>query len=418
MTLHHRTLPNGLQVIVEEMDHVESVSYEIAIPGGLVSDDSDSIGGAIIFAEMLSKGAGQYDSRGLAEEFDQHGIRHGEASGLNRFTLAGSAVGAKYQRALELTSLMILAPSLPDADIAPIKSILLQDLEALRDNPARRAMVELTKRFYPAPFNRSSLGDREGISRIGKASLDTIHETNVKPGGSVVSVAGNVRADEVFGLVEELFGEWKGDAPPSPVFSSAPEDQYYHIDDSSAQVQIVMANRSVPFGAPFYYEGKLVASLLGSSMFGRLFMEVREKRGLCYSVYARHGSTNEYGTMTAYVGTTPERAQESLDVMLGEFNRLSGSIEEFELERAKTNLKASLIMGEESPGSRASSNASDWWLLRRIRPLSEIQSAIDSVTVESIEGFLKEYPFRPSSILTLGSCALKVDPSVVSVEGR
>ena len=114
MTLYHRTLPNGLQVLVEEMDHVESVSYEISIPGGLISDDIDSIGGAIVFAEMLSKGAGEYDSRGLAEEFDQHGIRHGEGSGLNRFTLAGSAVGAKYQRALELTSLMILAPTLPE----------------------------------------------------------------------------------------------------------------------------------------------------------------------------------------------------------------------------------------------------------------------------------------------------------------
>jgi predicted Zn-dependent peptidase len=418
VTLYHRTLPNGLQVIVEEMNHVESVSYEVSIPGGLISDGSDSIGGAIVFAEMLSKGAGEYDSRGLAEEFDQHGIRHGEGSGLNRFTLAGSAVGAKYQRALELTSLMILAPTLPEPDIAPIKSILLQDLEALRDNPARRAMVELTKRFYPAPFNRSSLGDKEGIARIEKATLGRILKTNFRPRGSVVSVAGNVRADDVFCLLEELFSGWEGDAPASPAFSVTPKDQYYHIEDASAQVQIVMANRSVPFGAPLYYEGKLVASLLGSSMFGRLFMEVREKRGLCYSVYARHGSTNEYGTITAYVGTTPERAQESLDVMLGEFNRLSGSIEEFELERAKTNLKASLIMGEESPASRASSNASDWWLLRRIRPLAEIQAAIDSVTLKSIEDFLMEYPFRPSSILTLGSCELKIDPSVVSVEER
>lgn len=418
MTLYHKTLSNGLKVVVEEMPHVESVSYEISIPGGLISDDADSVGGAIVFAEILSKGAGQYDSRCLAEEFDQHGIRHGEGSGLNRFTLAGSAVGSKYQRALELTSLMIQSPSIPDGDIGPIKSILLQDLEALRDNPARRAMVELTKRFYPAPFNRSSLGDKQGIAHIDKATLDRIHEMHFKPEGSIVSVAGNVRADEVFGLLEELFSEWKGHAPSSPVFSATPKDQYYHIDDSSAQVQIVMANRSVPFGAPLYYEGKLVASILGSSMFGRLFMEVREKRGLCYSVYARHGSTNEYGTMTAYVGTTPERAQESLDVMLGEFNRLSGTIEEFELERAKTNLKASLIMGEESPASRASSNASDWWLLRRIRPLAEIQAAIDSVTLDSIEEFLKEYPFRSSSILTLGSCELKIDPSVISVEEK
>jgi predicted Zn-dependent peptidase len=122
--------------------------------------------------------------------------------------------------------------------------------------------------------------------------------------------------------------------------------------------------------------------------------------------------------MTAYVGTTAERAQESLDVMLDEFRRLSGSIEEYELERAKTNLKASLIMGEESPSSRASSNASDWWLLSRVRALQEIHDAIDAVSLSSIEEFLQRYPFWPCSILTLGSKKLRVDSSIIAGEEK
>ena len=149
-------------------------------------------------------------------------------------------------------------------------------------------------------------------------------------------------------------------------------------------------------------------SLLGASMFGRLFVELREKRGLCYSVYARHGSTMSYGTVTAYVGTTPERAQESLDVLVGEMEKLHGSVTIDELERAKTNLKAALVMGEESPGSRAASNATDWWFLKRIRPLSEINGEIDKVTIESVNDFLRVYPFRPASLLTLGKNELKV----------
>jgi predicted Zn-dependent peptidase len=120
-----------------------------------------------------------------------------------------------------------------------------------------------------------------------------------------------------------------------------------------------------------------------------------------------------YGTISAYVGTTPERAQESVDVLLGELQRLQGTITSDELERSRTNLKASLIMGEESPGSRAGSNANDWWLLGRVRGLAEIQAGIDAVTLDSIDEFLRRYPFRPCSVLTLGSAALNVDLAVV-----
>jgi predicted Zn-dependent peptidase len=167
-----------------------------------------------------------------------------------------------------------------------------------------------------------------------------------------------------------------------------------------------MAAPSVKFGEPAYYAGKVAVSLLGASMFGRLFVEVREKRGLCYSVYARHGATNSYGTVTAYVGTTPERAQESLDVLLREFEGLRGTVTPEELSRAKTNLKATLVMGEESPSSRASSNAGDWWLMKRIRSLEEVSREIDLVSLEGIDSFLERYPFRPCSLLTLGPRAL------------
>jgi predicted Zn-dependent peptidase len=196
-----------------------------------------------------------------------------------------------------------------------------------------------------------------------------------------------------------------------------PRNDYFHIDSDSSQMQIVFASPSVRFNQEGYYDGKLAVSVLGASMFGRLFVEVREKRGLCYSVYARHGSTIDYGTITAYVGTTPERAQESLDVLLKELHGLKGTVTEDELERARTNLKASLIMGEESPGARAGSNAQDWWLIKRIRPLSEINAAIDKVTVSSVDEFLSTYPFKPCSILTLGKHALSV-PTGLTGEGR
>jgi predicted Zn-dependent peptidase len=218
-------------------------------------------------------------------------------------------------------------------------------------------------------------------------------------------------------MVEKLFGDWHGEEVTIPQFGTMPSKDYFHIDSDSSQMQIVFACPSVRFNQEGYYAGKLAVSVLGASMFGRLFVEVREKRGLCYSVYARHGSTTDYGTVTAYVGTTPERAQESLDVLLKELNGLKGTVAEEELERARTNLKASLIMGEESPGARAGSNAQDWWLIKRVRPLSEINAEIDRVTVASVDEFLAANPFKPCSILTLGKHPLRV-PTGLTGEGK
>lgn len=413
MTIFHQTLANGLTVIVEEMSHVESASYDLLIPGGFVCDQPDRRGASLILSELLGKGAGEFDSKGLSEAFDGSGIRHGEGTGMDRFTLSGSLVAPKLERALELVSQMVLRPSLPEADIQPIQSLLLQDLEALADNPARRAMVELTQRFYPAPYNRSSLGDRDGIRSVDRAMMVEMHGRFFRPEGAILSIAGKVSADRVLACVSELFEGWTGKGQALPEFGTRPSTDYYHIDDQSAQMQIVMAAPSVKFSEPLYYEAKIAASVLGASMFGRLFVEVREKRGLCYSVYARHGATNLYGTLSAYVGTTPERAQESLDVLLGECSKLRGSVTQEELNRSRTNLKANLVMGEESPGARAASNATDWWLLGRVRPLSEIHQAIDAVSLERIDQFLERFSFSPCSVLTLGRSPLNIDPRIV-----
>jgi predicted Zn-dependent peptidase len=103
-------------------------------------------------------------------------------------------------------------------------------------------------------------------------------------------------------------------------------------------------------------------------------------------------------------------------VLLKELNGLKGTVTQDELERARTNLKAALIMGEESPGARAGSNAQDWWLLKRVRPLSEINAEIDKVTVQTIDAFLSTYPFRPCSLLTLGKNKLTIPQELLGEE--
>ncbi|MEY4667858.1 MAG: hypothetical protein RL518_557 [Pseudomonadota bacterium] len=401
-------LANGLSIIIEEMPHVESASYDLLIPGGLVCDPKERIGAGLVLGDLIGRGAGHLSSRELSEAFDDLGIRHGEGVGSDRYAFSGSLVSDSLPRALELVSYMVREPLLQEDEIPNIQSVLLQDLDSLNDNPARRSMVELSKRYYPAPYNRSSLGDADGIRATTRSTVQQLWRNLFSPRRAILSIAGNVQTSEVLKTVERLFGGWSGEEVHVPPFGTMPKNDYFHIDSDSSQMQIVLAAPSVRFNEEGYYAGKLAVSILGASMFGRLFVEVREKRGLCYSVYARHGSTTDYGTVTAYVGTTPERAQESLDVLLTELHGLKGTVTKDELERARTNLKAALIMGEESPGARAGSNAQDWWLIKRVRPLSEINAEIDKVTVASVDEFLSSHPFKPCSILTLGKHALSV----------
>ena len=143
-------------------------------------------------------------------------------------------------------------------------------------------------------------------------------------------------------------------------------------------------------------------------MSSRLFTEVREKRGLCYSVWASYQTFKDRASILCYAGTTNERAQETFDVTLNELKRLRQGIEPEEVERVQAGLKSSLIMQQESTNARAGALASDWYFLGRVRSMDEIQAAIDGLTPQGIVAHLERCPPRDFTIVTLGPTALKL----------
>lgn len=405
-TVH--TLSNGLVLLIEEIPHAESAAYELLVPGGLITDEEGHVGSSLMLIEMMSRGAGTYDSRALSDAFDSLGAGHSESAGHDRFGFRGALLADKLEGALELVSLIVCKPHLPPAELESIRSLLLQDLSSLVDNPARRVMLELGRCYYPGVWGRPSLGTEEGIKATSIEYVRSDFERRIHPGGAVLSIAGNVRSAEVIKIVERLFGAWKGKAIQVPALGKMPEHKAHHIDFESAQVQIALAYPSARFGDAHFYAAKVASGVLSGGMFGRLFIEVREKRGLCYSVYARHAANQHYGTVMAYAGTTPERAQETHDVMVGELRNLRGTIKQEELDRAKANLKAGLIIGEESTGARASSNASDWWLGKRIRPLNEILDAVSAINISAVDAYLDAFPVKSFMSVTLGPKAISL----------
>lgn len=394
---------NGLTLIVENIPHLESVAYELLIPGGIIFDSPERIGSSLLLAELSARGAGSRDSRELMNAFEESGIRHGESASTNRFSYRGALIADQLPKALELVADMVLRPRFPAADLESVKSIYLQEFLALKDSPSRRCLMSLGSSYYPEPYNRSSMGDEQGIVAT---TLDEIQNYWAKAfcaDGSILSLAGNLDEREVVSLVKRYFSGWGGKVLDRPGFSDLPHPPRQHIHEDSAQMQIGLAYPSAPFDSRHYYAAKVATGVLSGGMFGRLFIEVREKKGLCYSVFARHSAALEYGTITAYAGTTPERANETLEVMARELLNLKGTITQEELDRARANILASIIIGEESPGSRAISNAVDYWLLGRLRPIDEIHQEINKVSLADIDNYLEAFPSRNFALTTLGS---------------
>ncbi len=175
-----------------------------------------------------------------------------------------------------------------------------------------------------------------------------------------------------------------------------------HLSKETTQTQIALAYPSVPIGHPEYYAALGAVNVLSGGMSARLFTEVREKRGLCYSVWASYQTFKDRASILAYAGTTNERAQETLDVMVAELQRLENGIQDEEVERVQAGLKSSLIMQEESTSARAGTLASDWHFLGRVRSFDEIQGAVNGLTPANIVSHIREHRARDFTTVTLG----------------
>jgi predicted Zn-dependent peptidase len=157
---------------------------------------------------------------------------------------------------------------------------------------------------------------------------------------------------------------------------------------------------------------RLAVEALSGGLSGRLFTEIREKRGLCYSVWAGYTATKELGGVLAYAGSSNERAQATLDCLIGEIHRLAEGITAAELDRAKTGLKAATIMQGESTSARAGAIAHDYFMRGRVRTLDEIKSQIDRVSVERVNEYLKRNLPGPFTVVTVGAKELKIDDEI------
>jgi predicted Zn-dependent peptidase len=401
------TLPNGFVAILEEMPDVQSAAFSLLIPAGCIYEIEGVNGTASALGDLVTRGAGSRDSRTLATDLDNLGVQRSEQVGWNFLSLSGALLAENLLAALEIYADIAQRPHLPEDEFEPVMAGLEQGLLALEDEPQRKLSTELRRRTYHSPWNRPTEGDLADLPNI---SMDVIREhaaRGFRPNGAILGIAGRFDPDELRRHIEELFGDWPSVTIPD-LIPGPRGRQIDHVMHPSTQMQIGLTYPAPPYGDPDYYAAWAAASVLGGGPSARLFTEVREKRGLCYSVQASLNSLKTEGRTMIYAGTTTERAQETLDVILKELWRLNDGMGEDELQRCLARAKSSLIMQQESTSARAASLARDWFHLGRVTTLEEVRHELESLTVHGVLAVAMKYAPADLTVLTLGAQPLEI----------
>jgi predicted Zn-dependent peptidase len=417
-TVRHHEFPNGLVLVAETMPSVQSAAFSLLLPAGSAYEPEELGGSASMLAEWITRGAGDRDSRELLTALDNLGVSHGEGAQTLHTQVSAATLGRNLIPSLEIYADVLRRPLLDDEEIEPIRALALQNLQWLEDDPGTKVIYELRRRHFPDPWGRPSPGTPEGVKKATPDDLRAFHQSTYRPNGAILAVAGAIDFDRLKEAVGRLFGDWEpGPEPTINVRHVGPSRG--HIPKKEAQqTQVALAYPTVTVDSPDYYQARAMIGILGGYSSSRLFTEVREKRGLCYSVYASYEGQKDRAAVICYAGTSPERAQESLDVTLAEIARLGrDGVDAEELDTMRAGLKSSLIMQQESSMSRAGSLASDWFYLGRVRSIDEIAGALDSLTPASVGDFARSNTTDGMTVLTLGPSPLDLPAWTIEIAG-
>jgi len=394
-------LKNGMVLLGEPMEAVESVAFGFMLPAGAVRLPDGCCGAGNVIADWIFRGAGDKDSRQLSDAIDGLGLVRGRSVGSSYIAIGAALEAGNLAEALDLYADVILKPSLKDDQFELARQLAIDEVLSLDDDPRHKVMLKLREQFYPSPLGRNTVGDIAELKALTAQISGRIIKEKFNLSQTIFSVAGKYDFDAVCKHIERLFESEAQEAGESAKLGLR-RGKYTHINNDGAQVHIALMTETVKPTDDDYYNARIAISVLSGGMSARLFTEVREKRGLCYAIGARYHGLKEAAGIMCYAGTTPDKAQETLDCVIDEFNRLGEGITEDEIARAKVGLKSSLILQSESSSSRAGAIGSDYYILGRVRSLDEIKDKIEATSVDSVLSFLRGNPFREFTVVTIG----------------
>jgi predicted Zn-dependent peptidase len=377
-------LDSGLRVVTEHLPGLRSAAVGFWVGTGS-RDESDSIAGASHFLEhLLFKGTESRHAAEIAEAVESCG------GDMNAFT--GQEVTAFYVRvpdrhlalALDILSDIVWSPALRVDEVDSERQVILEEIRMRDDTPDDLVHEVFAGALFPDhPLGREVAGTQETITAMQRDQIAEYHAAHYQPSNVVVAVAGNVDHDDVVAQVEAAQPTTPRDRPVRRNGADAGEaERLAVLERPLEQTHVVLGTRALRRDDPDRFALAVVDQVLGGGMSSRLFQEVREKRGLAYSVFSYRSAFQETGALAVYCGTAPERVDEVLEVVRGELDRLvaDGGITDRELTSAKGHLTGSLALSLESSSSRMHRIGRSELTMGEIPSLDFVVEQVEAVT--------------------------------------
>ncbi|MEL6921922.1 MAG: pitrilysin family protein [Pseudomonadota bacterium] len=417
MGVHTTTLTNDITVATQAFGHVESVSLGVWIKAGTRNELDHEHGIAHMLEHMAFKGTASRNARDIAEAIENVGGDINAATSVETTSYFVRVLKDDLPMAIDILADILQNSKFDPVELEREKHVVLQELGAANDTPDDLVFDHFTETaFAGQPVGRPILGTRETIKSFTPQMIRDYIGREYCGERMVICATGAVDHDAFVTNVERAFGalpksiDVKGLARPAS-YSGGERKLVKDLQDA----QIVFGFEGRAYHARDYYASQVLAMLLGGGMSSRLFQEVREKHGLCYSIYAFHWSFSDSGIFGIHAATEADDVPALTDVIIGELQKVPGSLEQKELDRARAQFRASLMMSSESAPSRAGQIARQILLFGRPIKNEELLERLDALTIDRLEDLAyRMFTSAPPTIAAVGPVEKLVDRATMA----
>jgi predicted Zn-dependent peptidase len=373
------TLPNGLRIVTEHMPGLKSASLGLWVLAGGRHEREEQNGIAHFLEHMAFKGTRRRSALQIAEAIEDVGGYLNAYTSRELTAYYARVLEADVPLALDVIADIVLNPVFDPAEIEVERGVILQEIGQALDTPDDIIFDWLQEAAYPGqPMGRTILGPAERVAAFSRADLAGFVAEHYSPERMILAAAGAVDHDAIVREAERLFGHLPAAGDPPVTAASFLGGERRELKPLE-QAHFALALESPGYRDDAIYTSQIFATALGGGMSSRLFQEVREKRGLCYTIYAQAGAYSDTGMTTIYAGTSAEQIGELAEITVNELRRAAEDMTEAEVARARAQMKAGLLMGLESPASRAERLARMVAIWGRVPELDETVARIDAV---------------------------------------
>ncbi len=418
MTVQQTTLPNGFRIVTEHMPGLQSASLGVWVMAGGRHERAEQNGIAHFLEHMAFKGTKRRTALQIAEEIEDVG------GYINAYTSRETT--AYYARVLkddiplglDIIADILLNPIFDDREIEVERGVILQEIGQTLDTPDDIVFDWLQEAAYPdQPIGRSILGPAENVQGFGRQDLSGFVAERYGPGAMILSAAGAVGHDEICRIAETLFGHLPAPGPRLTVEPCRFVGGERRETKALEQVHFALAFDGPDYRNEMIWTAQLHAMALGGGMSSRLFQELREERGLCYTVFAQAGAYADGGMTTIYAGTSAGQIGELADITMVELARAADDMTEAELARARAQMKAGMLMGLESPSNRAERLARMVAIWGEVPEIADAVAHIDGVSLADLRAFAGQVAGESAAALALYGPIDKA-PHLADLTGR